>query len=87
MIGPKNCDITDAVTLWKTLNPWVHFALDNVFQMCATTRKRGDVYEDTEVVVAGWGALSEGGSQVILWATAEKVLLQKMLNALFRQLF
>ena len=61
--------------------------MDNVFQMCATTRKRGDVYEDTEVVVAGWGALSEGGSQVILLATAGKILLQKMLNALFRQLF
>ena len=55
--------------------------------MCAATRKRGDIYEDAEVVVAGWGALSEGGSQVILLATDEKVLPQKMLNALFRQLF
>ena len=73
--------------MWITLNPWIHFALDNVFQMCAATRKRGDIYEDAEVVVAGWGALSEGGSQVILLATDEKVLPQKMLNALFRQLF
>ena len=61
--------------------------MDNFFQKCATTRKRGDIYEDAEVVVAGWGALSEGGSQVILLATAGKILLQKMLNALFRQLF
>jgi len=34
-------------------------------------RKRGDIYEDAEVVVAGWGALSEGGSQatVLMEAT------------------
>ena len=27
-------------------------------------RKRADSYEDSELVVAGWGATSEGGFQV-----------------------
>ena len=47
-----------------------------------TFRKRADSYEDSEVVVAGWGATSEGGFQVpeTIWVTKDQRRIESTKN-------